>query len=146
MFPSAGVHPVDQLFSLYQDVCPLEDFVEQFLELSHHMPLNDGMLKVCFWSGLDNPISQLMPMEEASCALTQYTDYSLWLSGSSYTVGDVEGPNPSNLASPEPPQSTSILPKPLGSSPPRDSKIFPRPLSHSVLHFKHSVDTGQIVK
>lgn len=70
MFPSAGVHPVDQLFSLYQDVCPLEDFVEQFLELSHHMPLNDGMLKVCFWSGLDNPISQLMPMEEASCALT----------------------------------------------------------------------------
>lgn len=69
-------------------------------------------------------------------------DYALWLSGSSYTVGDAEGPNPSNPASPEPPQSTSILPKPLGSSSPRASRICPRPLSLSVLHFKHSVDTG----
>lgn len=113
--------------------------MEQFLELSHHMPWNDGMLKVCFWSGLDNPISHLMPMEETSCTLTQYMDYALWLSGSSYTVGDAEGPNP---ASPEPSQSTSILPKPLGSSPPRASRICPRPLSLLVLHFEHSVDTG----
>lgn len=59
------------------------------------------MLKVCFWSGLDNPTSQLLPMEETSCTLTQYMDYALWLSESSYTVGDAEGLNPTKIQLPQ---------------------------------------------
>lgn len=52
--------------------------------------LERGHLRVCFWSGLDNPIFRLMPGEENTCLLAQYLDYDLWLSSSSLIVGEVE--------------------------------------------------------
>lgn len=33
----------------------LKDYMEDFQEISHLVSWNDGTLKVCFWSGLDNP-------------------------------------------------------------------------------------------
>lgn len=45
------VHPADLLLSLSQDGRLLEDYVEEFLELSHLVPWNDDTLKSVFWSG-----------------------------------------------------------------------------------------------
>lgn len=64
------------------------DFIE-FLKFSHQVPWNDGPLKVCFWSGLDNYF-QLMPVRETTCTLAQYTEYALRLCGFSLTIDEVE--------------------------------------------------------
>lgn len=46
---------------------------------AHLLSWNDGTLKVCFWSGLNNHLICLMPRGETSCILAQYVDYTLWL-------------------------------------------------------------------
>lgn len=56
------IYPVDLLISLAQDGHPLEEYVEEFLELAHLVPWNDGTLKSIVWAGLDNHIFRKVPV------------------------------------------------------------------------------------
>lgn len=51
------LHPEEQLLSLYQGGCSLEDYVGDFIELYHQVHWNEVTLKMCFWSGLDDHTS-----------------------------------------------------------------------------------------
>lgn len=49
----ATIHPEEQLLFLHQNGCPLEDYLEEFLEFSHQVTWNESILKVYVWGGLD---------------------------------------------------------------------------------------------
>ncbi|ROL51072.1 hypothetical protein DPX16_14603 [Anabarilius grahami] len=100
----------DLLLSLAQDGHPLEDYVEEFLELSHLVSWNNGTLKTCFWSGLYDRLFQPLPVGDTTCILAQYIDYAFWLSGSPFTVGKQtttfrESPEPTAYPESEPAES-----------------------------------------
>lgn len=66
---------------LLQETHPLEDYVEELLELSQLVPWNDDKLKGCFWSELGEHLLLIMPMGNSRCTLQQFIDYALWLGG-----------------------------------------------------------------
>jgi len=70
-------------------VCPLEDYVQEFCELSHLVDFNDVALKGIFRNGLNYFLNYLMPDNTPHWTREQYIDHALLLSGSSFTVGIV---------------------------------------------------------
>lgn len=54
------------------------------------MSRNDGTLKVCFWTELDNFLFVLVPAGDTTCILDQYIEYTLWLSEFSISAREVE--------------------------------------------------------
>ncbi|CAM4549728.1 unnamed protein product [Leuciscus chuanchicus] len=52
--------PATLLLSMTQDGRLIEDYVDEFLELSHLVPWNDDTMKMVFWSGLDNHMFRQM--------------------------------------------------------------------------------------
>ncbi len=80
----------DQTFKkLQQDGCPIEDYVEKFLNISYKVLWKERTLKTIFWGELAVHIYQQMPASDTICSLERYIEYALWLSGSSFTVGEV---------------------------------------------------------
>lgn len=101
-------------------VRPLEDYVEEFLYLSHHVPWNDNTLKSCFWSGLDDHLLMVMQAGNSICTLQQYIDYALWL------VGPTQGLSTQRTSSHRSP--TSVQPQPprtINQSPPLTWSLCP---------------------
>lgn len=62
------LHPEDWIMELSQKGHPLEDYMEDFLDLCHRVPWNDNTLKSCIWSGLDNHLL-VMATGYSSCSL-----------------------------------------------------------------------------
>ncbi len=82
--------PAEVLYSSTQDGCPIEEYVEEFIGLSHLVPWSDDVLKTLFWLGLDDSLVGQVPAPAIACSLTQYIDYVMLLYGSSLTVGEVD--------------------------------------------------------
>lgn len=98
--------------SLAQDGIPLEDYVEELLELSHLVSWSDSTLKTCFWSGLDDyPFPPLLA-GATTCTLAQYVDYALWLIAN---YRPAYQPAPPWLLPPLAPPGTIILTAPPAS-------------------------------
>ncbi len=81
--------PLTSLLKVFQDGHPIEDYVEEFLNVSYRVPWKESTLKTIFWGGLDGHIYQQMPASYIACSLECYIEYALWLSGSSFTVEEV---------------------------------------------------------
>lgn len=91
---AATIHPKDQLLlSFNQNGCPLDNYKKKFLKINHEVSRNDGTLKLCFWTELDNFLSELVPAGDTTCILDQYIEYTLWLSESSISAREVEENN-----------------------------------------------------
>ncbi len=84
-----SLNPVNSLLNVFQDARPIEDYVEEFLDLSCGVPLKERTLKTIFWGGLDDHLYQQMPASDTIFSLERYIEYALWLSGSSFTVEEV---------------------------------------------------------
>ncbi|ROL43111.1 hypothetical protein DPX16_14823 [Anabarilius grahami] len=113
-----SVKPADRLLCLFQDGRSIEDYVGEFLEISHLVSWNDDTLKTVFWCGLDDHLYQQVPVAATTCSQVQYVEYVLWLSGSSLTVGEVE-----EDITTTPPQS----PLPSQNSCPKMAAAIPEP-------------------
>lgn len=112
--------PADLLLSISQDHRPIEDYIEEFLELVNQIPWTDAALKAIFWSGLDDPLFRKIPAATTTCYLKRYSDNILWLCGSSYTVEEAVSDSPSVLVSAcesspvmTPTQRLTALPNPI---------------------------------
>lgn len=88
-------------------------------------------MKICFWSGLDDQLFQLLPAGATTYTLAQYIDYALWLSGSPFTVGEMKEEDSTTQPQPTQPIHHPIIGDPrfsdptcLGSAP----WSFPTPL------------------
>lgn len=64
--------------------------VQQYCELSFQVPFDEIALKDIFRYGFNEHIKSWQPGKEINYPLQIYTDYTLMLSGSSFTVGVVE--------------------------------------------------------
>ncbi len=94
-----------------QDGCPIEDYVEEFLSVSYRAPWKKSTLKTIFLGGLDEHIYQQMPASDITCSLERYIECALWLSGSSFTVGEVADCPVAKTVSPTfPTTATSHIP------------------------------------
>ncbi len=78
--------PADFSSQGFQDGHPIEDYVEEFSQVSYRVPWKESTLKTIFWGGLDGHIYQQMPASDIACFSGCYIEYALWLSGSSFTV------------------------------------------------------------
>lgn len=58
-----------QLLALYQAGRPLQDFVEDFLNLCHQVCWDEYRLKMHFWSGSDDELLQIMLVGNDNCSL-----------------------------------------------------------------------------
>ncbi|XDV21728.1 hypothetical protein PO909_026755 [Leuciscus waleckii] len=82
--------PADRLIHCFQDGLPIEDYVAGFPEISNGVSWIDEVLKIVFWGGLDDSLYQQAPAASIPGTFVQYLDHVLWLSGSNFTVGEVE--------------------------------------------------------
>ncbi len=67
---------VNSLLTVFQDGRPIEDYVEEFLDLSYRVSLNERALKTIFWGRLDDLIYQQMPAFDTICSLERYIEYN----------------------------------------------------------------------
>ncbi|KAK9977272.1 hypothetical protein ABG768_019093 [Culter alburnus] len=115
------VSPADRLLTLTQDGHSIEQYVEEFLELSYLRAWNEATLKNIFWIGLDDYLYQQVPAGTIPSSLAQYLDYVLWLSGSSLTVCEVDNttatqpqlPSSIPVSSPQSRATLSCVPSPM---------------------------------
>lgn len=77
--------------------------MDEFLKLRHLVSWSDN----CFWSGMDNQLFQMLPAGATTYTLAQYIDHALWLSGSSFTFGEMEEED--SATQPLPTQPISII-------------------------------------
>lgn len=82
--------PAALLYTHTQDGCPIEEYVEEFIKLSHLVSWSNGTLNTLFWLGLSDHLLNQVHATYTTCSLTQYIDHVLWLGGSSLTVGEVD--------------------------------------------------------
>lgn len=73
--------PAALLYTHTQDGRPIEEYVEEFIGLTHLVPWSDGTLKTLFWLGLDDHLLNPVSVTDTTCSLTQYIDHVLWLVG-----------------------------------------------------------------
>ncbi len=81
--------PLTSILKVFQDGHPIEDYIEEFLNVSYRAPWKESALKTIFLGGLDDHIYQQMPASDITCSLERYIEYALWLSCSSFIVGEV---------------------------------------------------------
>jgi len=79
----------DRLWELKQNGCPLERYVEEFLELSYEVSCPETSLCVYFWMGLDKDTIRYC---EPICYFFQVESINLilYLNGSSFEVKEVK--------------------------------------------------------
>ncbi len=117
--------PLTSLLKVFQDGRPIEDYVEEFLNVSYRAPWKESTLKTIFWGGLDDHIYQQMPASDITCSQERYIEYALWLSGSSFTVVEVADDPVDTTVSPTSPTTAtkaSLIPT-SASTKLRDSPI-----------------------
>lgn len=78
-----------------------------FLSCSTSREWDDEALKSIFWSGTDDILGQMLLLKEGHHPLTDFINYTLWVCGSSFTVGVVKEDNIS---------SDSLEPVPLSAA------------------------------
>ncbi|XDV36810.1 hypothetical protein PO909_006531 [Leuciscus waleckii] len=125
------VNPANRLVTCFQDGRKIEEYVEKFLEIFHEVNWADDVLKTVFWYGLDDHLHQQALAAVIPGTFTQYLDHVLWLSGSTFTVGEADddiGAQPQTPAS-FVATSTGSVPVPSSSVPVRSSE--PAPLHSS---------------
>ncbi len=113
--------PLTSLLKVFQDGHPIEDYVEEFLNISKRVPWKERTLKIIFWGGLDDHIYQQMPASATICSMERYIDYALCLSGSSFTVGEVADCPVDKTISPMSPTTAA-----RASHVPTSASTFPR--------------------
>ncbi|ROL55620.1 hypothetical protein DPX16_23637 [Anabarilius grahami] len=69
------VRPADRLLTLFQNGRSIEEYVEEFLELSYLRAWNEETLKSVFWYGLEDHLYQQVPAATIPCSLAQYIDF-----------------------------------------------------------------------
>ncbi len=99
--------PLTSLLKVFQDGRPIEDYVEEFLNVSYRAPWKESTLKTIFWGGLDDHIYQQMPASDITCSQERYIEYALWLSGSSFTVVEVADDPVDKTVSPKSPTTAT---------------------------------------
>lgn len=97
-----------QLLALYQAGCPLQEFVEDFLDLCHQVCWDENRLKMHFWSGSDDELLQIMLVGNDNCSLFENIDYALCLTGSPLIVEEKAHPEPDALVSTLPAQNPPV--------------------------------------
>ncbi len=64
--------PLTALLKVFQDGCPIEDYVEKFLNVPYRALWKESTLKTIFLGGLDEHIYQQMPASDITCSLERY--------------------------------------------------------------------------
>ncbi len=78
------------LLTLEQGSRPLEDYIQEYLDLAHFSDLPDCVLIDFFCEGINQPLKSQLIREGPRSSLSQFLDYALLCVGSSFTVGVVE--------------------------------------------------------
>ena len=81
---------VARLVTCFQEGRQIEEYVAEFLELSHGASWADDTLKTVFWHGLDDHLHQQAPASVILGTFELYLDHVLWLSGSAFTMGEAD--------------------------------------------------------
>lgn len=68
----------------------LEEYLEVFLELYHEARWDDEALKYIFWSGMDDNLGKMLLLKKGHSLLINFIINTLWVCGSSLTVGVVK--------------------------------------------------------
>lgn len=95
----------EQLRSLHQGDRPLEDFVEDFLELCHHEYWNERTLNLHFWSELNDELLQIMLVGNNNCSLFEYIVY---VAGSPLVFEEEARSEPSKFVPTQPAQNPPL--------------------------------------
>ncbi|KAK2916425.1 hypothetical protein Q8A67_000799 [Cirrhinus molitorella] len=96
----------EYLSTIRQDGQPLEQYVEEYVELSHLVIWSERMLSVCFLMGLDEGVIRFLSLDH-SLPFFESINLILWLNGSDFIVEEVPRPVPSHKL-----LSTPTHPKP----------------------------------
>ncbi|KAL0177314.1 hypothetical protein M9458_026208, partial [Cirrhinus mrigala] len=75
---------------IFQDGRDLEDYVEEFISISHLASCDDVCLMEGFWCGLDDDLRFVMPKGEPCWTLTQYINILLSAWGSELCLDEAE--------------------------------------------------------
>ncbi len=78
------------LLTLEQGSRPLEDYIQEYLDLAHFSDLPDCVLIDFFCEGINQPLKSQLIREGPRSSLSQFLDYALLCVGSSFTVGVTE--------------------------------------------------------
>lgn len=129
-------NPANQLISIFQHGCSIEEYVQDFLEVSNQVPWNDSSMKIMFWCSLDDNLYNLIPATATTCSLESHIDYGLY--GSSLTDSAVEADASSTLSLSRQFTPTILVSEVLSVEPPNTTK----PLSKSSTIFTPHASPG----
>lgn len=79
-----------KLDSYIQNGRILDEYVEGCLQLYNEARWDDESLKHLFWSRMDEILGKMLLLRDNHCTFTEFVDYTLWLCGSSLTLGVIE--------------------------------------------------------
>ncbi|KAL0177300.1 hypothetical protein M9458_026194, partial [Cirrhinus mrigala] len=82
--------PETFLCSLFQRGRHIDEYVTDFITVSHHVRVCEERIKQYFLSGLDLEVLRDLPDEDPDCSLEQLIDFVLLYCGSHFTVGEVD--------------------------------------------------------
>ncbi|KAL0174358.1 hypothetical protein M9458_030326, partial [Cirrhinus mrigala] len=82
--------PETFLCSLFQRGRHIDEYVTDFINVSHHVRVCEERIKQYFLSGLDLEVLRDLPDEDPDCSLEQLIDFVLLYCGSHFTVGEVD--------------------------------------------------------
>ncbi|KAI2647746.1 hypothetical protein H4Q32_023971 [Labeo rohita] len=122
---------------IFQNGRDLEDYVEEFVDTCHSASCDDVCLMEGFRCGLDDDLRFVMPHRDPCWTLQNYINLALWMSGSTFTLGEAEedrdlvqphladvsqqdpepSPPPPRLAEPEPEPIVDGEPEPRATEP-----------------------------
>ncbi|KAK9964056.1 hypothetical protein ABG768_005261 [Culter alburnus] len=68
----------------------LDEYAEGCLQLYSEARWDDETLKHLFWSRMDEIFSKMLLLRDNHCTFAEFVDYTLWLCGSSLTLGVIE--------------------------------------------------------
>lgn len=63
---------------------------EEFTNICHHAKCDDLTFMEAFWCRLDDEIQLVMPRGDPCWTQPEYTNFALWVDGSSFTVEEVD--------------------------------------------------------
>lgn len=85
-----SVSPSGATIFMFQGVRDLEEYVEEFVGVSHLAQCNHIVLLEGFWIGLCDEIWLVMQRGNSCWTLAEYINFTFWVSGSSFTVVEIE--------------------------------------------------------
>ncbi|ROK35614.1 hypothetical protein DPX16_17357 [Anabarilius grahami] len=134
-------NPANQLISIFQHGCPIEEYAQDFLEVSNLVPWNDSSMKIMFWCGLDDHLYNLIPATATTCSLESHIDYVLWLYGSSLTDNTVEEDASSTLSLSRQFTPAILISEVLSVKPPNTTELLSKSSAIFTLHASPGVSS-----